>query len=147
MKRSLVMSAAACLLLAACNAGTNSPSIPASSSASSSSSSALAPGKSLIISSPDVGARVQSPLLVKGKARGGWFFEASFPVQVQDMSGSVLVTAPAQAQGEWMTSDYVDFSVTLTFTTSQKSGFLVFKKDNPSGLPENDEQVKIPVNF
>jgi hypothetical protein len=43
----------------------------------------------------------------------------------------------------------VPFSAALGFIkpSGLNSGFLVFKKDNPSGLPQNDESYKIPVNF
>ena len=86
-------------------------------------------------------------MTVKGKARGTWFFEASLPVQITDSHNNVIATAPAQADGEWMTTEYVDFSVTIPFSTNESFGFIVIKKDNPSGLPENDAQFKIPVTF
>jgi hypothetical protein len=28
-----------------------------------------------------------------------------------------------------------------------KTGSIIFKKDNPSGLPANDDSISIPVNF
>lgn len=101
----------------------------------------------VIVSSPAPNTVIKSPLLVRGKARGTWFFEASLPVQVTDADGNILATVPGQAEGEWMTTDYVSFTATLTFTTSATSGFVIIAKDNPSGLPENDAQVKIPVKF
>jgi hypothetical protein len=91
---------------------------------------------------------VSSPLTVTGKARGSWYFEASFPVKLLDANGVVLAQAPAQAQGEWMTTEFVPFSVTLTFTRpTTPTGVLVLHNDNPSGLPENDKEVRIPVQF
>ena len=90
---------------------------------------------------------MKSPVTVKGKARGTWFFEASLPVLVTDSHNNVIASAAAQADGEWMTTEYVDFSVTIPFSTNQPFGFIVIKKDNPSGLPENDAQIKIPVTF
>src|SRR6185436_3420858 len=38
-----------------------------------------------------------SPIIVAGKARGNWYFEASFPVQVLDEDGTVLGSSPVQA--------------------------------------------------
>ncbi len=101
----------------------------------------------VIVTSPELGSLVESPLSVEGKARGTWFFEASLPVEITDASGNVIAVAPASADGEWMTTEYVDFSVTIPFSTAEKSGFLVIKKNNPSGLPEHDAMVKIPVHF
>jgi hypothetical protein len=91
---------------------------------------------------------VQSPLTVTGSARGNWYFEASFPVQLQDADGNVIASTPAKAQGDWMTTDFVPFTATLEFTApATDTGFLVLKKDNPSGLPANDQELKVPVKF
>ena len=90
---------------------------------------------------------VSSPLIVAGRARGSWFFEASFPIELR-AGGRVLATGIAQAQGEWMTSDFVSFEAKLVFDQpASEEGELVFIKDNPSGLPENDDSVSIPVRF
>ncbi len=91
--------------------------------------------------------RIKSPLQVKGRARG-WYFEGSFPVYVFDANGVNLGGAPAQAQGEWMTPDWVAFDGTVIFTTpTTETGFVVFQKDNPSGIPELDEEYRVPVRF
>jgi hypothetical protein len=103
----------------------------------------------IVIDSPKVGATVSSPLMVSGKARGNWYFEASFPIDVVDTNGTLLGQGFATAQGEWMTSEYVPFTGTVTYkapTTSSSTIRVVFKKDNPSGLPENDDFVGVEVN-
>lgn len=89
---------------------------------------------------------ITSPLQIDGKVRGFWFFEASFPIQLTDEQGNVLAETTAQAQGDWMTSDFVNFKAQLDFVSNAEiKGFLIFKKDNPSGLPENDAQLKVSV--
>jgi len=92
---------------------------------------------------------VRSPLLVKGRARGNWFFEASFPVVIVDWDGRIIGQGIAQAQGEWMTTEFVPFEATLTFTADPQAystrGSLILQKDNPSGLPEYDDALEIPV--
>jgi len=91
---------------------------------------------------------VKSPLVVKGEARGYWYFEASFPVKVLDADGTVLGQTPAQAKGEWMTENFVPFEATLEFKIAKSnSGWLVLEKDNPSGLPEHDDELRIPIRF
>jgi murein DD-endopeptidase MepM/ murein hydrolase activator NlpD len=91
---------------------------------------------------------VASPLMVSGEARGMWYFEASFPVTVRDANDQVLGTGVAQAQGEWMTTEFVPFQTTVSFTpSSTPTGFVVFQKDNPSGLPEHADEVRVPVRF
>lgn len=100
------------------------------------------------VASPLPNQKVASPLTVTGKARGSWYFEASFPVELKDAKGNVLVQTPAQAQSEWTTLDFVPFKVTLTFSRpSTRTGVLILKRDNPSGLPQNDEQLQVPVAF
>ena len=91
---------------------------------------------------------VSSPLTIKGEAPGPWFFEASFPVSILDEDGNQLAIVPAQAIGEWMTTAYVPFSVTLTFDPGTSTeGTILFEKDNPSGLPEHAGSVTVPVKF
>lgn len=149
MNASRLSIAAAALLLAAC-----APAPGPSSSASSSSSAAAAvfsaggsqSPASITVAQPAPGATVASPLTVSGVA-AGWYFEASFPVRLLDASGNEIAVAPAQAQGDWMTADPVPFLATLTFVTSSQTGTLVLEKDNPSGEPQHDASVRIPVQF
>jgi hypothetical protein len=85
---------------------------------------------------------------VSGEARGRWFFEASFPVKLLDGDGAIIAQGIAEAQGDWMTADFVPFMATLTFDPPATSaGTLVLERDNPSGLPENDASVQVPVQF
>jgi hypothetical protein len=91
---------------------------------------------------------VTSPLTVEGSARGYWYFEASFPVELIDGNGKRLAIGPAQAKSDWMTNEFVPFSITLTFAKpSTATGTLILRNDNPSGLPENQDELRIPVLF
>jgi hypothetical protein len=98
---------------------------------------------------PKENAVVTSPLKVTGKAKGTWFFEASFPVRLKDMpQNKVLAVGIATAKTDWMTTDFVEFETTLTFENPPTdTGWLVFEKDNPSGLPENDDSFHLPIKF
>jgi len=100
------------------------------------------------VNQPQMNAIVTAPLTISGEARGTWYFEASFPVILIDANGDTLAMKPAQAQGEWMTENFVPFTVTVSFTAPVSSaGTLILKKDNPSGLPEHDAELRIPVRF
>lgn len=91
---------------------------------------------------------VKSPLLVSGLARGYWFFEASFPVRLVDDNDNQIALGIAQAEGEWMTTEFVPFKAELNFEKPlAKTGKLILEKDNPSGLPEYDDELVIPVKF
>ena len=100
------------------------------------------------IDNPRLNQLIESPLFIKGEARGNWYFEASFPIKLFDDNGFLLGVMPAQALGDWMTEDFVPFSATLSFAVpSTPKGRLVLEKDNPSGLPEQADELKIPVYF
>ncbi len=100
------------------------------------------------IHSPLPGALLQSPFTVRGEARGLWYFEASFPLELLDGNGRRILIIPVQAKGEWMTTEFVPFEATVSFSIpSTATGTLVFHKDNPSGLPENDDSIAFPIRF
>lgn len=102
----------------------------------------------IAVTTPQPNDNVDSPLIIEGEARGTWFFEASFPVKLLDADGNMIAVHFAQAQGEWMTEDFVPFSSQLIFETPvTDTGVLILEKDNPSGLPENDASIEIPVRF
>ena len=102
----------------------------------------------IVVDLPKPGDLIQSPVTVTGRARGTWYFEASFPIMVLDSNGNVIGQGPAQAIGEWMTEDFVPFSTEIVFTGNPTgNGFLLIKNDNPSGLPQFDKSIKIPVTF
>jgi len=101
------------------------------------------------VSAPLPESVITSPLTIKGEARGVWFFEASFPVILTDWDGKIIADGIATAQDEWMTEEYVPFEATLTFDKPSygKNGFLILRKDNPSGLPEHDDAAEMQVYF
>ncbi len=100
------------------------------------------------VSLPIINQMIVSPLIVRGEARGYWFFEASFPVKILDGKGGVIGQGVAQAQSEWMTENFVPFEAIITFNNpNTKNGILVLEKDNPSGLPENADELRVPVRF
>ncbi|MFH1188916.1 MAG: Gmad2 immunoglobulin-like domain-containing protein [bacterium] len=97
---------------------------------------------------PQQNALIGSPLIITGEAKGTWYFEASFPVELRDTDGNILANVPAQAQGEWMTETFVPFTAKLEFKEPKTAtGILILKKDNPSGLPEYDDEIRVPVVF
>lgn len=92
---------------------------------------------------------ITSPLALTGDAPGSWSFEASFPVTLSDSTHKMIAQTAAHLTGDWMTDEYVPFTATMTFETPAAGGggTLTLRKDNPSGLPENDDAVEIPVTF
>ena len=100
------------------------------------------------VDSPLPNQEISSPLSVTGQARGYWFFEASFPVRLLDGNGKEIAIKPAEAQDDWMTEEFVPFKAVLEFKMpSTDFGTLILEKDNPSGLPEKADELRIPVRF
>jgi len=89
---------------------------------------------------------INSPLVVEGKAKGSWFFEGSLQIKILDENGNVLGSSYGQAQGDWMTEDFVAFKGTIAYESKTGGkGFLVVANDNPSGLAEYNKEIKIPI--
>lgn len=103
----------------------------------------------IVIMSPTPESEVTSPLIISGQARGNWFFEATFPIQLTTVHGLILGNTQAQAQSDWMTEGYVPFIATLDFNMPNDvdQGELIFEKANPSGLPEHGAEYRLPVKF
>lgn len=103
------------------------------------------------LESPRPNETISSPLIIRGEARGTWFFEASFPVTLVNWDGLIIAESFATAQSEWMTTDFVPFEAKIEFefdpNTYSNRGFLILRKDNPSGLPEHDDALEIPIYF
>jgi len=101
------------------------------------------------INNPRPNQTISSPLTITGEARGNWFFEASFSIILVDWDGKIITQGIAQAKSDWMTTDFVPFEATLTFTVNKNTysnkGTLILRKDNPSGLAQNDDALEIPI--
>ncbi|MBT6691017.1 hypothetical protein HOB10_01635 [Candidatus Parcubacteria bacterium] len=90
---------------------------------------------------------ISNPLVLEGQARGYWFFEGDFPVVVL-YKGQVIAEGIATAQSDWMTEDFVEFKAELEYQgPTEGKGTLVLKKDNPSGLPANADELTVPIIF
>ena len=59
---------------------------------------------------------ITSPLIIRGEARGMWFFEATFPIVLVNWDGLIIAEGYATAKNGWMTEDYVPFEAKLEFT-------------------------------
>ncbi len=100
-----------------------------------------------LVISPKQNEIINSPLIVKGSIIGSWFFEGTLPIKLVDSDNNVIGSGQARADSDWMAEKPVPFSASLEFLTNATSGYLIISKDNPSGLPENDGFIKLPVRF
>jgi len=101
------------------------------------------------VTSPLQNAQVTSPLSITGRARGGWYFEASFPIELRDANNVLIAKTVGQSQGDWMTENFVPFTATITFPAQPtgSQGMLTFQNDNPSGEPQNSMMFDVLVTF
>lgn len=100
----------------------------------------------VIVVRPQPNQLINSPLAVEGRARGTWFFEASFPIELIDNQGKILGQSYVQAQSDWMTENFVAFKGEINYqAVATTTGKLVLKNDNPSGLPQYDKRIEMPV--
>ncbi len=86
-------------------------------------------------------------LALTGTAPGTMFFEGSFPIYFEDEFGATVAQGLATAKGDWMTTNKVPFMAVLKVKPITKPviGNIVFTRDNPSGLPEHDFELKLPA--
>lgn len=102
------------------------------------------------VTNPTPGSVVGKTLTVMGEARGTWYFEASFPIEVRDVTGTVIATGIGQPVGgaDWMTEEFVPFSSTITIPESFiDEAVLVLMNDNPSGMVENARSISFPITI
>jgi hypothetical protein len=123
-------------------------------------------GKSglIAVEEPRPLSAVVPPLIVRGRARGNWFFEGSFPIMLADRDGRIIAESHASAvldpdnpESTWMTAEFVPFEGKIEFQSPvfpdadkehfSRRGTLILRKDNPSGLPEHDDALEIPVYY
>ncbi len=102
----------------------------------------------IVIFAPQANQIISSPFKIEGKAKGNWFFEASFPVKLVDANGKEIAVGHVQAIDDWMTENFARFNAELDFLLPETTiGTLIFHNDNPSGLPENDKEFSVFVRF
>ncbi len=100
------------------------------------------------IFSPSLNSPLSSPINLEGEISRLFLFEGSFPIVLKDSNGKVLATTTAHTKAEDLSKVMVPFSATLTFSAPEThEGSLILEKDNPSGLPQNDDSRIFKVIF
>jgi len=104
--------------------------------------------KAIEIDSPKENQLIQTPLLIKGRARGPWYFEGMFPIDILDGNGNLVKQAIIEAEDDWMTNELVSFETEVDFKKPDtKTGTIVFHKANLAGIPGAANEVRIQVRF
>lgn len=131
------------------SAGTSQPGSALSTTTPQTTTSIAVIDNLIEVTAPVIDATISSPLTVTGQARGTWYFEASAPYELRNSVGTVISQGHIDAQGDWMTEEFVPFKATIQFTKQKAgtTGTLVLRNDNPSGDPARDRVLEIPVKF
>lgn len=91
-------------------------------------------------------AKVHGILSYRGSIKGGYFFEGNIRIIILDADKNVLKESNGIAKSEWMIEGPVDFEGNIDFTgMPSTSGYFRIANDNPSGDPENDKFIDIPI--
>ncbi|OGC59583.1 hypothetical protein A2380_00135 [candidate division WWE3 bacterium RIFOXYB1_FULL_43_24] len=102
----------------------------------------------IIVDYPQPDDVVGNPLIVRGRARGSWFFEGTFPLTLYYGVGGDFVDGYATAKGEWMTEDYVEFEAVLNYMVPPTNdGLLSLQRNNPSDLEGLHDSIQVKVRF
>lgn len=102
----------------------------------------------IILATPVKNNTIPNPLIIKGQAKGNWFFEGQFLAELYDDNGNLLGKTILRALEDWMTNKYVAFEGNLEFSSyTTSTGFLKLLSDNPSGLAENQKVLVVPLRF
>lgn len=97
-----------------------------------------------IVSPPPFG-EVSETLIITGEARGVYFFEGDFPVEIITEDGN-KIDHYATAQGEWMTEDFVPFRFEYDISDLAPQEILVkFHRNNPSDDRSLDMVLELPL--
>lgn len=100
------------------------------------------------ISNPRPNQLIEKTLEITGRAKGTWLFEAQTVARLYDKDNNLITEGIVTAQSDWMTEELIPFKGTLNFVhPGPEKGKLVIEKSNPSGLPENDSQLIVPIYF
>lgn len=128
------------------SAATTTPAVPTPTPKPTPQPSPTAPlSARVVITAPTAGATVGKTFTITGKAPGSWYFEASFPIIVSDADGNKIATSHGQAQGDWMTTNVVPFTASVDVGSYTGKATVNLLRDNPSGLPENDDSTSFEV--
>jgi hypothetical protein len=99
--------------------------------------------------SVSIDSPLSSPFEVVGKVQSSWMFEGTFSVELlnSDYQNISSANCSETIPGSWTQEEMIEFTCNLNFRVNSSNGYLVFRADNPSGLPENDKTFTIPVSF
>ena len=100
------------------------------------------------ITIPVFNQTLTSPFIIKGEAKGTWFFEGDFPIHLFTIDHHLITTAIASTEYDWMTESFIPFEATLSFDTPiDQNGYILIQNNNPSDNIQLNKMIRIPIRF
>ena len=92
------------------------------------------------------GQKVSGVVKITGSIKNNYFFEGNILVNILASDKKLLKAGHGTATTPWMTSGPVSFETSLDFSSlPQGIAYIEIHNDNPSGLPQNDKSILVPV--
>lgn len=104
-------------------------------------------GLTFTLSSPLPKSELGCTFLLSGKMPREWFFENVFPYRIE-IEGVEVVRGLVQSHDDYTVKEMLTFSQELEcIGKCLGNSEIILRRDNPSGLEENDDEYRIPVKF
>ena len=104
-------------------------------------------GVSFELISPLPDSEIDCKFTLAGKMPREWFFENSFSYSII-VDGKEVLAGSVQSKDDYTEKEILEFAEEIECKEGCiGEGEIVLKNANPSGLPENDDQYRIPVKF
>lgn len=104
-------------------------------------------GVSFELISPLPNSEMECEFTLAGEMPREWFFENSFQYSIL-VDGKEVLTGSVQSKDDYTVKEILTFSEKIECEEGCfGDGEIVLKNANPSGLPENADQYRIPVKF
>ncbi|MEI8130760.1 MAG: hypothetical protein WCG55_04640 [bacterium] len=92
------------------------------------------------------GATITDVATITGEIKGVYFFEGKAQGVLLDENKKILNSFSLDATSNWLTADAVSFTATVDTTSALAGpGYIRLKNDNPSGDPEKDKYIDVPI--
>ena len=103
----------------------------------------------IVVEAPLPGAIAETPLIVRGRARGAWYFEGEIGLKLVDPNYNVIARGFATAKDEWMKKGFVPFEGRIAFQRPAESNrvILIVSRNNPSEDRSLDAVLEVPLVF
>lgn len=104
--------------------------------------------KTIEVYTPKDGVIAESPLLVRGRTKDGWYYEDDFTVRLTTVRNDVVTEASVVPQGSVDAQGMIPFEVSLVFDApAATSGVLTIGNLNNSESTQKEALVTIPIVF